>query len=311
MYFPFLRGRQNELLAIRELQSKGRLSRVTPIIEPVKASSTLLSVLEQFRQDEKEIILVCSPTVGSFEKELNQDFEYRDKFNNVIANSMNLVNLYLCGQGLDDAEVFMVAHDDASRAYLLTADNRRIYEKACDRVFPRYTLVSDSKQRIRRKARGDRITLESAFKPQPRNIDYRAHEDDFLTEELFYYSQDGFCGFSDFSVIGEEYNEGGFLPKVVALHLVYLNEENEQLRIRHFTSSDNVIGSDIGRKYHDALGSLLKWAEKNASLLRPTCALEEMNEIFKAERFPGLGVAKKLAIMHHLEMVNILLEERK
>ena len=42
MYFPYLRGRQFELIALRELVEKGVLSsRITPIIEPVKLSSTL------------------------------------------------------------------------------------------------------------------------------------------------------------------------------------------------------------------------------------------------------------------------------
>ena len=42
MYFPYLKGRQYELLAIRELLSKNLLSKkIIPIIEPVKVSSTL------------------------------------------------------------------------------------------------------------------------------------------------------------------------------------------------------------------------------------------------------------------------------
>lgn len=48
MYYPILRGRQNELLAIRELLIDGKLDNVIPIIEPVKASSTLLSVLKEY-----------------------------------------------------------------------------------------------------------------------------------------------------------------------------------------------------------------------------------------------------------------------
>ena len=43
IYFPYLRGRQFELIALRELVEKGVLSsRITPIIEPVKLSSTLV-----------------------------------------------------------------------------------------------------------------------------------------------------------------------------------------------------------------------------------------------------------------------------
>lgn len=43
MYFPYLRGRQFELIALRELLENGVLSdRIIPIIEPVKLSSTLI-----------------------------------------------------------------------------------------------------------------------------------------------------------------------------------------------------------------------------------------------------------------------------
>lgn len=49
MYFPYLRGRQFELIALRELLEGKRISeKVIPIIEPVKPSSTLLKTLETF-----------------------------------------------------------------------------------------------------------------------------------------------------------------------------------------------------------------------------------------------------------------------
>lgn len=42
MYFPYLRGKQEELLALQELLNNDRLSeKIIPVIEPVKMSSTL------------------------------------------------------------------------------------------------------------------------------------------------------------------------------------------------------------------------------------------------------------------------------
>ena len=44
MYYPYLRGRQNELLCLRELLEAKKLSKcVTPVLEPVKFSSTFVS----------------------------------------------------------------------------------------------------------------------------------------------------------------------------------------------------------------------------------------------------------------------------
>ena len=70
MYFPILRGRQNELIAIRELVEEGRLGSIIPIIEPVKASSTLLKSLTSFMENGQECYVVMNPSVGVFDREL-------------------------------------------------------------------------------------------------------------------------------------------------------------------------------------------------------------------------------------------------
>ena len=72
MYFPYLRGRQNELLCLRELLNAGKLSsKVIPIIEPVKFSSTFFSTLTKFIEMNHKVIVIRNPKVGSFSKELN------------------------------------------------------------------------------------------------------------------------------------------------------------------------------------------------------------------------------------------------
>lgn len=49
MYFPILRGRQFELLALRECVNNGILSDfLIPIVEPVKVSSTFTKTLDSF-----------------------------------------------------------------------------------------------------------------------------------------------------------------------------------------------------------------------------------------------------------------------
>ena len=71
MYFPYLRGRQFELLALRELLEKGRIGKkIIPIIEPVKPSSTLLKTLECFVANDREIAIVINPAVGDFGKKI-------------------------------------------------------------------------------------------------------------------------------------------------------------------------------------------------------------------------------------------------
>ena len=67
MYYPFLRGRQNELLAIRELLKCSKLSKkIIPVIEPVKLSATLVSAIEEFSNAGHPLILIRNPKVGAF-----------------------------------------------------------------------------------------------------------------------------------------------------------------------------------------------------------------------------------------------------
>ena len=55
MYFPYLRGRQFELIALRDLVDKGVLSdKIIPIIEPVKLSSTLIKTIESYGKKGKQ-----------------------------------------------------------------------------------------------------------------------------------------------------------------------------------------------------------------------------------------------------------------
>ena len=67
MYFPYLRGRQYELIALRELLENNKLSNnVIPIIEPVRLSPTLVSTLEAFATKKQPCDLIMNPAVGSF-----------------------------------------------------------------------------------------------------------------------------------------------------------------------------------------------------------------------------------------------------
>ena len=65
-YYPYFRGRQFELLALRELLEKDLLSEsIIPIVEPVKLSSTLLTTFKAFSEKKRIIGLVRNPEFGS------------------------------------------------------------------------------------------------------------------------------------------------------------------------------------------------------------------------------------------------------
>ena len=113
MYYPYLRGRQNELLCIRELLENNKLSRkIVPVIEPVHFNATFFSTLSKFIEAKREIILIHNPKVGGFYKEYKDmkkkiDAEKDEKKKNKLQTTLDsyldiLKNEYIVAGYLND-----------------------------------------------------------------------------------------------------------------------------------------------------------------------------------------------------------------
>ena len=114
MYFPYLRGRQNELLCLRELVDNNLLSsHIVPIIEPVRYSSTLFSTIKKFIMANKDIIIIRNPSVGNYnndisgmndkinsqesetkKKQMQKEFEENQK----LLDNPHVIKGYLCNR---------------------------------------------------------------------------------------------------------------------------------------------------------------------------------------------------------------------
>ncbi|WP_370104289.1 sce7725 family protein, partial [Winogradskyella sp.] len=66
MYFPYVRGKQFELIALRDLCGlfPNEILKTSPIIEPVKSSSTLKSSLKELASKNVNFNVVINPRVG-------------------------------------------------------------------------------------------------------------------------------------------------------------------------------------------------------------------------------------------------------
>jgi hypothetical protein len=120
------------------------------------------------------------------------------------------------------------------------------------------------------------------------------------------YYTDGYVGFSDYSIVGQEYQESGFAPYAVAIHIVYFDRE-DNLRIHHFVSDSNDDINDPAKKFYEAVSKLVEW---NASMHLETEGIKMFEELHRTGAYPGLGVVKKLSIMHHLQLMGEYLEEK-
>ena len=247
MYFPYLRGRQFELIALRELVEKGVLSsRITPIIEPVKLSSTLVKTIEAYGENSKQLAIITNPKVGSFSSDAREEKnqKLKESFSAILKENNNILFMNLLRPN-SKPEKFIERH----------ADNMGTI--------------------CRRKIRKNRVLLADKFNKLDRNNDYIEVDDEPFSEDHLYYQEDGYVGFADYSVVGEEYNETGFAPYAVAIHIVYFDKD-DSLRVKHFVSDSNDDISDPAGKFQEALSKLVAWNETKQRLGIVHCANVKM-----------------------------------
>ena len=113
MYFPYLRGRQFELIALRELINNDCInSSLIPIIEPVKPTATLLKTIEAFVSKNREIAVILNPEVGDFIAKLAElraeNSKLANGLLNLIENNDKVIKSYIMNK--DSAE--FLSHDN-------------------------------------------------------------------------------------------------------------------------------------------------------------------------------------------------------
>lgn len=311
MYFPIIRGRQYDLLALRELQTENLLSKkVVPIIEPIKMSSTLLSTIKNFEDKARELIVIVNPKVGSFIGELGIPSVYEQYKNMMSCDSIivgHYLNLNSKKELLQLQEEFKV---NLEELVIMHTERKHvpIYKEIFSEENARFNVIP-SDTSFKRQMRGEKlIGLSDKFNKLSRNADYSDLVSEFFSEEHLFFKDEGYQGFSDYSIVGEEYIEGGFAPYAVAIHIVHPDEEGA-LEIMHFVSDSNEDISDPAGKFSEALEKLIDWYEvfKEDERMK-TLAMKKFLQYYKEGTYPGLATLKKLSIMHHLELVGKLLD---
>ena len=147
---------------------------------------------------------------------------------------------------------------------------------------------------------GETVMLEDVYNKARRNVDYLEKPDDFFSKNHLTFSKRGYQGFSDYSVVGDEYEENGFAPLAIAIHIVYFDEK-KVLRVHHFVSDSNGDVSDIPRKFEEAMEKLMSWDKLND--IKFTTGLNNLVSCYQSGKCPGLGVIKKYSLMHHMELI--------
>ncbi|MFC5530322.1 sce7725 family protein [Cohnella yongneupensis] len=312
MYYPIIRGRQYDLLALRELQSRGILSnKIIPVIEPIKLSTTLMSTISMFVEHKNRVIVITNPKVGSLLGELELSTS-KQKFEEIMKHEYVTVAHHFNKHSINQINVLIEEYETQLENIVIIHSEKslvNLYKDKFEGKVPLLNLIPLDNAFRRQLNDKNLVGLDDKFNKLTRNADYLENDNEFFSEEHLYFQDEGYIGFSDYSVVGEEYNEGGFAPYAVAIHIVYPNHENA-LEIKHFVSDSNNDTSDPAGKFSQALEKLISWFEEFSTDRRmDTLAMRIFNEHYDEGTYPGLPTLKKLSIMHHLELIGNLLEE--
>lgn len=313
MYFPYLRGRQFEMIALREYAiTRGNKNNIIPIIEPVKKTfNTMKRTLSTMIENEVKYALILNPLVGEIAKDktiktedstdlimggLNEELKdnlqwipayiltdnYNDILENINKRDLNQV-MIICSSYTDVNNADFDTLITSERVdYIVAEENRKLKR-----------LYGETKKIIR---------LDDKFKSEKRNKDYLEKKEEKFTDEYLYYEEDNYFGFSDYTVLPNEFKEGGSLPYAVVIHLTY--EKDSEVWISHFTSENNGDQSNIQGKFGEALRKVIKFVDEKKL---QTSSIKELQTYYSSEKYPGLGMIKKISIKNHLELMNSII----
>lgn len=307
MYQPYVRGKQFELIGLRELTPeilKPNREKISPIIEPVRDSSTLKSTIEVFVEHEINFTIIINPQVGPF----TDSEKILEIIDSCVGTYRNFQIGIIFHREIDHKAIIDLLDSYFTTLPLLSIIHNHIFDNITD-VIKRYNkfhikynvinMLLKNRRYYRNFDRETRVELDDYFESQDRNVDYLALKESDFSEEHLYYREDGYVGFSDFLSIGADYSDSGFLPRAVAIHLSYSDDKN-RIKIKHFTSDSNDDTEDVAGKFAEALDKLIKWCDKTKY---DSVAIPLFREYYDKGHFPGLGMLKKLSMMNHIDLV--------
>jgi len=311
MYYPYLRGKQFELIALREFAVSYNNYKVTPIIEPVKtAFNSMILAISAMKNKGLKFALILNPQVGDIigqtqiiETELASVLADRTAWSpSFIVNNTNHRQIFTHITDQNYQDVFLICNDNldtsaTSLAQIIQMDNVT------------HIIINAGNSRLKRLANRSNksvIRLDDNFNPQRKNSDFLNVPEEMFTEEYNFFEDDGYNGVSDYTVLPSEFIDGGMLPYAIAIHWTY-EKSSDSVWIRHFVSDTNDDNSNIQGKFAEASRKAVAFFNSNNIINH---AVEELKRYVREGQYPGLGVIKKLSIKNHIELMNQIFTRR-
>lgn len=314
MYYPYFRGKQYELITIRESAPIFAAQDFIPIIEPVKEQlKSLEKTLAVICENDAKAIVIINPQLGDHKsngEEICSLLSAEDKgFENIAkgvllteelsakeahallkANSKNC-QLALIHAGFSHAKELstMIKNQKNITTSIFLEDH-------CGKLYRRHFKYHTSK-----------VLIRDGFQ-QRRNRDHPTIE--FFSDLHITFEEESMNGFGDFLIVGDEYSETGGPAYTIAIHLTFIDhEKDDEMHIHHFKSDRQDTPKDPAGKFAEALKKLIRELRKPNNKIEETSAIEEFRDLHSRGHFPGLGYIKKLSMKHHIETLAKYIED--
>ncbi|PSW69479.1 hypothetical protein C9J41_21230 [Photobacterium sp. GB-50] len=310
MYFPFLRGKQNELLALRECAGKlSESGKVIPIIEPVtKGLSPVLKCINTLCDKNVEHIIVFNSQNGDLGKSTNKMTELVDEIKSQT-QAQHFAFILNSSTKASEINDFLSSIDERKFSFIHNAsfsDPKFLFSTSSSVNFCHHIFINSNLSRSYKNQFSDfsRVNITDCFRTVSKNSEYADPSHEFYTDLHLNYSADGFSGFGDYTTLSERFKSGGFQPYTAALHLTHEVDGTDEIWVRHFLSEVyDYPTSDQAGLIHEALPEMVAFINENKDYFSFSDAIKEIISIHDEGRSTNLGYMKKLAIKHHIELL--------
>lgn len=307
IYYPYCRGKQFELIAIRESAGLLARSNFEPIIEPVKESlSGLDRALKSVIEADGHATVIVNPYHGDHSEDgVNIEALLNDQFSD-HADSIAAGILLKKDMTVEDALKLHATYPEENTTFIhagFTEAKALAAELGQGLVSTRHVFFEAHCGKLYRKhfQGATRVLLRDGFKRR-RNADHPRLEE--FSDLHATYEEEGMDGFGDFLIVGDDYTETGGPAYAVAIHLTFVDgDKDDAMFIYHFVSDTRDTPSDPAGKFAEALAKLIQKLNTGRSKLIETSAVKEFRQLHANGHFPGLGYVKKLSLKHHIETI--------
>lgn len=308
MYHPYFRGKQYELIAVRETAPILAAANFVPIIEPVKETlGGLERTLRTVCDANGRAIVIVNPHHGVHSEDgqiisalLHDSFLKRREIaaGVLLKKNMTVQEALTCCDEHEDHDMALIHAGFTDAKGLADGLGSRtksmrhfFFETHCGKLYRKHFVGAE------------RILLRDGFQRRQRNRDYP--EVEFFSDLHVTYEEEGMRGFGDFLIVGDDFSESGGPAYAVAIHLTFIDPtKDDAMHIYHFVSERKDTPTDPAGKFGEALRLMMKKLGKPNHHILESTAVAEFRDLYERGHFPGLGYIKKLSMKHHIETLN-------